>query len=570
MAITPAIFNEEVISQDAYKTPTEETDDKDLLAIANSWETESSQYHQELERVWKMNEDYYFGKQTEMDRIPSDMSNYVQNQIFMGVETIVPIMTANPPQFVVEPPEESDQSVKYSDNLQRVLSALYDTKDIRTKGEMLMRHMAIYRFGAWKPYWDYEENDVNVKYVRPKRLYFPKVTTELPYCMEKVDITAQEFKDFFGEEKFKEFLKNRGVEYNEENLHRISGLYTIWEIWTAQLVFWKSGKTYIIEKRKNPTYEWENKSKNHFTYPKIPYIIASCFRLGNEPVGETDLIQQTIPIQDVVNVSGRLIINNGTKTGNQQWMVDSTIMSEEEARTKITNSPGLIVYGAGVANPNLMRRDPPPPLPAYIENLKVSAERAFDNIFGTHSTTRGERGQQETLGGRLLLKQADIGRIDLAVREYERCVAELGNWFVQLMKINYTTKKTFKYYGESGLQFVGLEPQMMEKGIKVIVKSGTTLPTDELSKRREALELWGMNALDPVSLFQRLKFPNPEETAQKLQAWRTGQLTQEAAIKSQTQEQGRQVQPLPSAQTEIGRVGGRISAGEFSKIGGEL
>lgn len=565
MAITQAIFDEEAISQDAYKTPTEETSDADLLIIGNAWEKESSSYHQELERVWKTNEDYYFGKQTDMDKIPSDMSNTVQNQIFMGVETIVPIMTANPPQFVVEPPEESDQSVKYADNLQRVLSALYDTKDIRTKGEMLMRHMAIYRFGAWKPYWDYEENDANVKYVRPKRLYFPKVTTELPYVMEKVDITAQEFKDFFGEKKFGEFLKNRGVEYTEESLPRISGLYTIWEIWTKDLLFWKSGKSYIIDKRKNPNYDFDNRDKNHFLYPKIPYIIASTFRLGNEPVGETDLIQQTIPIQDVVNVSNRLIINNATKTGNAQWFIDSAVMTEEEARTKITNSSGLIVFGSGVANPNLMRRDAPPPLPAYIENIKISAERAFDNIFGTHSTTRGERGQQETLGGRLLLKQADIGRIDLAVREYERCVAELGNWFVQLMRINYVNKKTFRYYGESGLQFINLLPEQIEKGIKVIVKSGTTLPTDELSKRREALELWGMNALDPTSLYQRLKFPNPEETAQKLQAWRTGQLMQEAAIKNQGEEQGRQVQPLPSAQTEMGRIGGRMAQGEFQK-----
>ena len=566
-------LTDEIIPADAYKTPTEKTEDKELIAIANSWEKESNQYHEELEKIWKMNEDYYFGKQTELDRIPSDMSNTVQNQIFMGVETIVPIMTANPPQFVVEPPEENDRSVKYADNLQRVISALYDTKDIRSKGEMLMRHMAIYRFGAWKPYWDYEENDCNVKWVRPKRLYFPKVTTQLPYMLEKIDMTAQEFRDFFGEKKFAEFLKSRGEKTEEEQLYKISGMYSFWEVWTKDLVFWKSGNL-IIDKRENPNFNFKDRDKNHFLYPKIPYIIASCFKLGNEPVGETDLIQQTIPIQDVVNVTGRLIINNSNKTGNSQWFIDSQVMTEEEARTKLTNSPGLIVYGAGVANPNLVRRDPPPPLPAYIENLKVAAERAFDNIFGTHSTTRGERGQAETLGGRLLLKQADYGRIDLSVREYERCVAELGNWFVQLMRINYTGKKTFKYYGESGLQFINLLPEQIEKGIKVIVKSGTTLPTDELSKRREALELWGMNALDPVTLYQRLKFPNPEEAAQKLQAWRTGQLAQEAAIenqgKEQGQEQGRQVQPMPSPQAEMGRMGGRMSSGEFSEPGTEM
>lgn len=566
MAITPAIFDEP-ISSDAYKTPTMKTEDKDLVSIGNAWEKESSEYHEDLARkVWKPNEDYYFGRQTELDRIPSDMSNYVQNQVFMGVETIIPIMTANPPQFIVEPPDESDVSVKYADKLQKILAIQYETMDVKTKGEMIMRHMAIYRFGAWKPYWDYEENNWNVKYVRPKRLYFPKVTTDLPYIMELVDITAQEFKDVFGEVKFQEFLKDRGIEVKEDQITKVSGLYSIWEIWTKDMVFWK-GKSMIIDKRENPTYDWKNKDKNHFLHPQIPYILASVFRLGNEPIGETDLIQQTIPIQDVVNVSSRLIINNGTKTGNMQWFVDSQVMSQEEADTKLTNSPGLIVYGNGVANPNLLRRDPPPPLPTYIENIKVSAERAFDNIFGTHSTTRGEQQRQETLGGRMLLKQADIGRIDLAVREYERVVALLGNWGVQLMKVNFAEVKTFKFYGENGLEFIKLESFMIQKGVKVVVKSGTTLPTDEISKRREGLELWGMNGIDPVTLFERLKFPNPEESAQKLQAWRTGQLAEEAALKAKAQGQpeGRQVAPQPSPQGEIGKKGGDIAAGNLTE-----
>lgn len=561
MALTPEIFDERV-PDEAYKTPTPETDDSELLTIAKAWEKESSAYHQELERIWKQNEDYYFGRQTEIDRIPADMSNAVQNHIFMGVETIVPIMTANPPQFVVEPPEESDTAVDYAATVQQALGAVYETKDIRTKGEMLMRHMVVYRFGAWKVFWDYDERDMNVKYVRPKRLYFPKVATKLPYVMEQVDITADEFKDVFSEEKFKEFLKQKQEKVSEETLRKVSGMYTIWEIWTPRMVFWKGGNM-IIEKRKNPNYDFENRGKNHFEEPRIPYIIASAFRLGNEAVGETDLIQQTIPIQDIINVSSRLIINNATKTGNAQWFIDAQVMSEEEAHTKITNAPGLVIHGSGVANQSLMRRDAPLPLPAYIENVKIFAERAFDNIFGTHGTTRGERGEQETLGGRMLLKQADIGRIDLLVREYERCVAELGNWFVQLMRLNYGSKRTFRFYGDTGLKFINLMPEMVQKGIKVIVKSGTTLPTDEISKRREALELWSLGALDPVTLFERLKFPNPEETAQKLQAWRTGQLALEAQMK-QGADMGRGTQPLPSPQEEIGRLGGRISQGEFT------
>jgi hypothetical protein len=548
----------------AYKAPTMDTPDANLISIASAWFQESKRYHTELERIWKQNEDYYKGKQTFMERVPADMSNTVQNQIFMGIETIVPIITANPPQFIAEPPEESDTSVEYADALQKVLGIHYETKDVRTNGEMLVRHMLIYRYGCWKVYWDEREDDVGLKTIRPQRLYFPKVATELPYIMEQMDITSEEFKEIWGEEKFKEFLTHGGQEFDPNLLEKVAGIWTIWEVWTKDMVFWKYGSI-IIDKQENPHYDFNNKKKNHFMYPKIPYIIASVFRLGNSVVGETDLIQQTIPIQDTINVSARLVINNANKTGNAQWFVDNQIgLSEEEVRTKITNAPGLLIYGSGVANPNLLRRDPPPPLPAYIQELKLMAENAFDNIFGTHSTTRGERQSQETLGGRLLLKQADLGRIDLIVREFERCVAELGNWFTQLMKLNYASKRTFRAYGETGITFVKLMKDMIEEGIKVIIKSGTTLPTDELSKRREAVELWGMGALDPVTLFERLKFSNPEEAAQRLQAWRMNQLKMEAQIQGTvgqqpTGGQGRQTQPLPSPQREVGKMEGKIT-----------
>jgi hypothetical protein len=425
---------------------------------------------------------------------------------------------------------------------------------------MMMRHMIVYRYGAWKPFWNEYTNNVDVKWVRPKRLYFPKVATELPYVMEKIDLTADEMKDTFGEKKFEEFLKNRGEK--TEDLNKVNGIYTIWEIWNKNMVFWKSSGL-ILDKRSNPYFSFDNIDKNHFTNPKIPYIIASAFKFGNEPIGETDLIQQSIPIQDEINVAGRLIINNANKTGNCQWFIDASVCSEEEANNKFTNAPGLIIYGSGVANQNLLRRDAPPPLPSYIENLKIMAENSFDNIFGTHSTTRGERGEPETLGGRIMLKQADYGRIDLLVREYERCVTELGNWFTQMMKMYYVGKKTFRYYGETGIKFVSLIPEMIQSGIRVVVKSGTTLPTDEFTKRQEAIQLWSMGALDPVTLYERLKFPNPQESAQKLMSFRQGQIMMEGA--AQQNAQGAMAKPMPSPSAEVKRSGE-----EMIKAGGVM
>jgi len=545
----------------AYISPDINTSDEDLIKVANDWYKESGEYHDELKKIGDVNEKVYKGHQTKKDMIPSDMSDAVQNHIFMGIETVVPIITANAPQFIVEPPEESDLSIKYANSVQKVLGIIYEEEDVRTKGEMLVRHMLIYRFGAWKPFYNTQKECVDVKWIRPQRLYFPKVSYALPYMMEKVDITSDEFIAEYGEEKFKAFLKNRGVE--ADDVRKIQGLYTIWVITTPELEFVKSG-SFIVDKKPNPTYNFKDKNKNFFKEAKIPYILASAFRLGNEPVGETDLIQQTIPIQDVINVVNRLIINNATKTGNAQWLIDSGVMTEEEARTKITNSPGLIVYGNDVANQNKVRRDAPPPLPNYIPELKIMAERAFDNIFGTHATTRGDQGgHAETLGGKLLMKQSDYGRIDLLVREYERCVAELGNWFVQLIKMHYNKKKVYRSYGESGTEFASIEDSMVEQGIKVLIKSGTTLPTDEMTKRREAIELWSMGALDAQTLYERLKFPNPAEAAKRLLAWKQGQLAMEAAAQGTgAQQRQNQSKPMPNPRGEIGKQQQKISGGK--------
>ena len=550
-----------------YISPTIKTSDETLLEVLRSWRQEAKKYYEEMSKTWVNNEKYYLGRQTEQDKVPSDMADTVHNHIFTGVETIVPIASSNPPQFVAEPPEESEVSDGNSDKLQKLLHIYYELLKVKEKGEQMLRHMIVYRAGIWKVGWDEVEKNISLEVVRPQRIYIPKVQGELPYLMEKKDITAEEFKDIWGEAKLKELIKKEGGLISKvfdrlrgKDSSELPGIFPIWEVWTPKIVIWASyDLNMLIEKRENPYYDFEEIDKNHFTVPKIPYIFSTAFRLGSAPYGETDLIQQAIPIQDEINVLVRRILDNANKTGNSQWFVDSSVMSEEEANSKITNSPGLIIMGDGVANPSLMRRDPPVALPSYIQNMKVMAESAFDNVFGTHSTTRGERSNPETLGGRMLLKQADFGRIDLLVREYEKSVGELGNWIAQLLKLYIEDSRIYRYFGETGTEYLKYSSEMIESGVRILVKPGTTLPTDEISKREEALQLWSLQAIDPITLFERLKFPDPEGAAQALVAWQNGQLVEgqktpeeEAELEMEAKNKQRGVEtPRPQGREQV-------------------
>lgn len=506
--------------------------DADLIKLIHGWMQESATIHDELKRVQDTNQDYYKGNQTLKGQIPRHQSDVVDNRIFTSIETMIPIITSNPPQFQCIPAQETEASEILANSIGTMLSAQYEIKKVRERQREAIRYMLIYRLGILKPYWDEEINDVNVKAIRPQRVWIPEHGLEadqLPYVIEKVDMSFDEIEYYFGEAGLKKVQDSSpSIEDEKQPIEKVR---TIWEVWTSEWVAWKYGAE-ILKKMKNPYWDWkgtkdestdELRFYNHFAKARIPYIIKSPFTLGNSIVGDTDLIQQAIPLQDIVNTNLRQITNCANKMGNPQRLIDSSVMTQEETGF-ITNAPGQIIQGDGIADPSKFRVDQPVPLPDYIFENLVHAKGEIDNVMGVHSTTRGERGKQETLGGRILLKQADYGRIGDIVGLLEAMTSELGNWFVQLFKLYYDKEKTVKLYGTKGIQFVSLSRDNIEDGIEIIVKAGSTLPVDEISKRNEALELWQMGAIDPITFYERLKFPNPRETAEKLVAWKMGSL----------------------------------------------
>ncbi len=509
-----------------------ETKDEDLVKIINFWMKESSNLHDELKRVQDENEKYYKGQQTKKGEIPTHQSDVVDNRIFASLETIVPIITTNPPQWVAEPAQPTEASEMLANSVQQMLAAQYQIKNVRDKLREAIRYMLLYRIFCIKVFWDETINDVNIKAVRPQRIWIPPyglTSDEIPYIIEKIDMTFEEIEYYFGKDTLNKIGDMPGNPDDEKSI--IERVRTIWEVWTNDMVIWKYGNE-ILKKLPNPYWDWEGTQGeeteelrffNHFAFPRKPYVIRSPFTLGNQLVGDTDLIQQGLPLQDLINTHIRQITNCATKTGNPRLLIDSSVMTQEESGM-ITNAAGQILMGDGIADPTKFRYEDVKALPNYIFENMIHAENELDNILGTHATTRGERGEPETLGGRIMLKQQDYGRIGDLVGVLESAVAELGNWFVQMFKMYYDTTKTVKLFGPLGITFVSLTRDNIEDGMEVIIKAGSTLPTDEVSRHNEALQLWQMGALDPITLFERLKFPNPDETAQRLILWQTGQL----------------------------------------------
>lgn len=534
-----------------------QTDKEDTEAVFTAWLKESQTYHDYLLQFQKISYEYYIGNQTMMREIPAGDTNTVENRVFEAIETLVPIVTANPHNFIVLPASEDEKSVQRANLLQKVLSRKYETLEMQKKLEAATRHMLLYRFGAMKWEWSQEKDDIDVRVIDPRLILIPRMRLDphdLPYKIEIQSFSHEEMEEYFPDFDLDLISPEENIDVGQtQNDSSPKKLYRVYETWTSDTVAWFSSNK-LIEKKPNPYFDFKGREKltrkdffseilkkdkkptkelifdNIFDRPTDPFVFFTDFAIGDEPIASVSLTEIAIPIQDAINVQKRQIIDNLRRMGNGQIYVDSDAMSLELAEN-ITNEVGLLIYGEGVASQNKVRREPGTQLPsAHFSNLQHS-ESVFDNIFGIHAATRGAAGSK-TLGQDIISRQQDFTRADLVTRVLNRGVSRLAVGLVQLMKMFYTETQVIKILGEEGtVEFLRLNRDDIEKQIEIIVTSGETLPMDKVSLRTEAVQLWQLGALDPVTLAERLEIPNPEKYAERLVAWKQGQLTAETQAK---------------------------------------
>jgi hypothetical protein len=468
----------------------------------------------------------------------------VENVIFQSIETIIPIITSKPPEPVVQKAQETPESAALAKQNQKILLAMYEKEKMKGKFQMIVRHLLLYRLGILKYRYDPEIDEIVTEYVRPQNVIIEK---HGDFVAEFLEESISEIIAKFPE-KTNEIIemfalkaqKDKKGNYDPTTLDNkaLATQIKYIEFWTDEYVCWKY-KNLIFRKLKNPNFDYTGEERpvlnengetintqlyfyNIFDKPKKPYIFYTCFNLGKTIWDDTSLVEQGIPLQDGINKRQRQIDDNASDNG---VIVGSGDYITKEELSKYTGDPtdklwvehGNPLEGIG--------RLPPKQMASYALDSLMGLRNSVDNVLGTHSTTRGERQGRETLGGRQILREADYGRIDLIVRGLEEVAQELYQAWAHMMKVYYTQEHYARILGKDGAtQVITYSRDHIEDGIEITVREGSTLPVDKIALRDEAIQLAQLNRIDPISMFERLEWPNPVEAAQRLFLWTTNPL----------------------------------------------
>lgn len=507
--------------------------DDDLLNLSKDWKSAWEPYQKELAKSQNDNETYWLGRQYEGDTKGKEDHALVDNLIFESLETFLPIATrprADPVVNADDTPEGKELATK----VRKMLTYWQDEKSYNLKLKQVVRFWSLYKLGVMKIGWSNKENDITCISVRPQKLILdPDATID---CAEYTGEYIGEYRKETARDLIKRFPKSKDYITKQCN-GKLGTKMQFIEWWTDDYLFWTIDDQ-VLAKSKNPHWNYDSKQevtnqfgsktsqdvkgKNHFSFPKKPYGMFSVFSLGLRPYDDTNLIQQNLPLQDLINKRLRQINKNADKT-NGGLAISGDSFSKEQASGvgKATEKGGTLFVPTGDVNRAVMRLVAPP-LPNFVYESLIDYRNELRNIFGVRGSQAQGTIEDKTVRGKIQINGQDSDRIGGGISTYlEQFSDFVMNYVVQMMCVYYDEEHVGTLMGPNkAAEYVKLKNSDLNLKLSVSVKDGSMIPKDPVSQREEIVSLWEMEAIDPITFFEKLDFPDPYKTAEQLTAWK--------------------------------------------------
>jgi len=553
--------------------------DEELIDLKRGWVKQWEPYAKAIDKIQTDNENYWLGQQYNAS---NEGRPLVDNLIFESLETFLPIATRPKADPTVESLSGEAGNV-IANRVRQMLIYVTDIIAYNLKVKQVARYWALYMLGAMKVGWSMKENDITCVAIRPQKLILD----------HKATINEGEYDGYYIGEQLEDMASDlvlrfpKKEKFISDKVKGKMGTKVQYVMWTTdEYMFWTLDDE-VLAKTKNPHWNYETEQlapmdqfgnvpsnpdgtpvtqkipgKNHFNRPKKPYVFLSVFNLGKQPHDDTNVVAQNLPLQDLIN-KRLLQIDKNADNANGGLAVSGDAFTVDQAKKAgDAKRKGGVIYVPTGPVTNAVVELTGSPLPAFVYESLLDYRNELRNIFGTRGSTPQGTVNEQTVRGKVIIKGQDSDRIGGGISTYlEQFSDNVFNWFVQLMYVYYDEPHVASVLGaERAQEYISLTSSELGKAkLLVGVKEGSMIPHDPVTKRNEAVELWAAQAIDPITLFDRLEFPNPRESAKQLFLWKANPIALfpdllAAQQQQMAQQQAQQQQQIATQQQEQQKV----------------
>lgn len=519
-------------------------DDQLVKMVVRSLDSNIGHWEQKpffLSQTDRENINFLIGDQVNINKLPPNSTRYVDNRLHTSVRAILAYATGQLAKPELLPSKTDDKYKRLARDMQNFLYQHATDHNVNLEMRLALKNLVTRKRGVLKLRYDEDYGpfgDICTENIDPSDIVIdryagfrdnPGIIYHRQYC------TVEELIEKFPEKEkeiFEAFNFKRGT-YSQ-----MSRMVTYWECW---FTYWDKGgeereglcwflpKTKcILGKMRNPNWLYKGSDKNqkivNICYePPKPFVFLNYLNSGRSFIDETCLLDQAIPLQDILNKRGRQIMENADYA-NGRTLIDKNAMEQGDAQKFINKHPRTIGLIDTTRNNNDIRNAvvqlPVPSLPSYVIEDKFDARNEIDTMMGTPLQFRGEpsqpSGKNPTLGQDLLIKNQAAALQDDLVRVVDQGFRDYYKLLLQMCTVYLDDDYWVMTKGQDGeYNMIQLHEENLDTNVRITVQTDSTLPLDKQAQRATAIQLAQMNKLDILSLFEMLGLSNPDKLAQR-------------------------------------------------------
>lgn len=480
------------------------------------------------------------------EKRPTYKASIVTNFCFSNVETVVPIMTDQPPRVHILPQEDND--IKYAEVMRQVLDYVWTSVcDLDYLLPNVLRTTMVLGTSFAKVNWNKEKGvlgDIEVIPLKPESVYIDPNAREVEdaaFVIIAETKTLEEIRELYPEQG------GRVLPDKTSSSPRDSALL---------LECWFRDRTVEEHKEKiELAGEDENLFAKRKKYPRGRVIIAANrvilkdkhnpYKDGKFPfvrfvdhprthsvwgIGEIEPIES---LQLEHNKRKSQVIDIMNLMSNPIWIIDKQAGVDVN---NLTNRPGLVVQKNRGTD---VRREEPPRLPPHVLQSIQHTESNIDTISGIHDVTQGRKPTGVTAASSILeLQEAAQVKLRLKTRYFEASLRVLAKMIISRIQQFYTEDRLIRLVSPESAPQIFMFSSSMEitdeqtnkkrnpfkQNFDIKIATGSTLPVSKTARAQQGQMLFTLNAIDQEALLEAYDWPNRKAIIERMNAARQAQM----------------------------------------------
>lgn len=444
-----------------------------------------------LVKEWDSYMDAYNGVYFENTSKPDYKTNSVSNYIFSTVETIRPIMLDNNPRFEVIAVTPKQEAYEKADAVDFMLGAEFDRLHIKKLVSKELINSLVMGTSIFYIPWDKSAKRAKVVPISIYNFFPDPLATsvgDMEYGIYADYVHVNKLKSMYP--KHKDKLVGGNIDYSElvqgnGEGTKIDNQVLVLEMWmhdwsTVDVESDYDGNPKKMKKGiRVITCAPElglilSDTMSPYKDDEMPFVVFKCYDIPNKFWGDGEAKRLLSP-QTQMNELNNAIIDNAKSSANMPWIVDK---NAGIPKGKITNRPGLIIR----KNPGSeVRREQPPSMPAYLQNIIENFKYDIEQISGVHDSLKGnsEKGVY-TAQGILSLQEAAQARVRIKTNDLEIALAEIGVKIYSRNKQFWTEDTWVNKLGEDRKPiYMQIKRDTFDEDFEIRIQAGSTSPTNK-------------------------------------------------------------------------------------------